>query len=97
MTKKKEEAKIPEKVEKKKAKEKEVKKDTKKKKEEKENIFRRLAHFFKGVKTEGKRIKWPTKKDMVKYSLAAIFFIVFCAAFFYIIDVILALLHTLGK
>ena len=74
-----------------------VEKKQTKKKEAKESFFSKIANFFRGVKTEGKRIKWPTKKDMLKYSVATIFFIVFCAAFFYVIDVILALLHTLGK
>ena len=89
MAKKKEEAKEKETLK--------VEKKQTKKKEAKESFFSKIANFFRGVKTEGKRIKWPTKKDMLKYSVATIIFIVFCAAFFYVIDVILALLHTLGK
>ncbi len=69
----------------------------KKEKKEKESVVSRIANFFHGVKTEAKRIKWPTKKDMVKYSIATIVFIVGCSVFFYAIDIILAFLHTLGK
>ena len=78
------------------------KKETKKtsskgKKKEKGNIFERIANFFSGVKTEFKRVKWPSRKEMVKYSIATIVFIICCSLFFYLIDVILAALHSLGK
>ena len=38
-----------------------------------------------------------TKKEMIKYSVATIILIVGCSVFFYVIDVLLALLHSLGK
>ena len=40
------------------------------------------------------KVKWPSKKDMVKYSIATIIFIVFFAVFFYLIDLIIALLKA---
>ena len=70
---------------------------SKSKKKEKENIFTRIANFFSGVKTEFKRVKWPSRKEMVKYSIATIVFIISCSLFFYLIDVILAVLHSLGN
>ena len=33
-------------------------------------------------KSEFKKIKWPTKKEMVKYSISTIIFIIFFAVFF---------------
>lgn len=48
--------------------------------------------FFAGVKKETSKIKWPTKKEMVKYSVATISFIIFFALFFCIIQVLLGLL-----
>lgn len=68
-----------------------------KKKEQKEGLFTKIGNFFSGVKTEWKRVKWPSKKDVVKYSIATIVFIISCALFFYLIDIILAFLHTLGN
>lgn len=67
------------------------------KKKEKVNIFTKIGNFISGVKTEFKRVKWPSKKEMVKYSIATIIFIIICALFFYIIDIILAALHSLGN
>ena len=68
---------------------KEVKKDTKKKKEKKVKTKKKL---FSGVRSEMAKVKWPSKKDMVKYSIATIFFIIFFGLFFYCIDLFLALL-----
>lgn len=77
--------------------EKEEKKNTKKKvaKEEKKSLWVRFRIFCHGVKTEFTKIHWPSKKDMVRYSIASIFFIIFCALFFYLINVIFALVQTL--
>lgn len=50
--------------------------------------------FFKEVKNEMSKVKWPSKKDMIKYSVATILFIVFFATFFYVIDLIVALLKA---
>ena len=98
MAKKKEETKEMKKESLKEASKKENKKaSSKEKKKEKGNIFTKIANFFSGVKTEFKRVKWPSRKDMVKYSIATIIFIVSCSLFFYLIDVILAALHSLGN
>ena len=98
MAKKKEETKEMKKDSLKEVSKKETKKTSSKgKKKEKGNIFERIANFFSGVKTEFKRVKWPSRKDMVKYSIATIIFIISCSLFFYLIDVILAVLHSLGN
>lgn len=51
-----------------------------------------IITFFKEVKNEVSKVKWPSRKDMVKYSVATIIFVVFFALFFYAIDLIFALL-----
>ncbi len=51
--------------------------------------------FFKSLKSEFKKVRWPNKKEMVKYSIATIVFIIFCGLFFYAIDVIFALIKSL--
>jgi preprotein translocase SecE subunit len=48
----------------------------------------KLGDFINGVKKEAERVRWPSKKDMVKYSLTTIIFICFFAGFFTVIDLI---------
>ena len=77
----------------KKGKKEEPKKKTKK--HEEANLKDKAVNFAHGVQTETKRIHWPTKKEMIKYSVATIAFIIFFAVFFFIIDVIFAFVHSL--
>lgn len=58
--------------------------------------MKKIKNFFKDVKKEVSKVKWPTKKDMFKYSLIVILFIVFFALFFSAIDVVVALIKSLG-
>ena len=77
------------------------KKETKKtykndnKSTEKKGFFVGFRIFCNGVKGEFEKVHWPSKKDMIKYSIATVFFIVFCSSFFYLIDVIFALIQSL--
>lgn len=48
--------------------------------------------FLKEVKAEMRKVKWPTKKEMIKYSITTLVFILLFAGFFYLIDVLFALL-----
>lgn len=74
-------------------------KTTPKKKEvkstEKKGLFTKFRIFCNGVKSEFLKVHWPTKKDMVKYSIATIVFVVFCGLFFYTIDVVFAFIRSL--
>lgn len=45
--------------------------------------------WFKGVASEFKKVRWPNKKEMIKYSIASIVFILFFALFFYAIELII--------
>lgn len=63
---------------------------------EKGVFMKKIKNFFKDVKKEVSKVKWPTKKDMFKYSLTVILFIVFFALFFSAIDVVIALIKSLG-
>lgn len=76
---------------------KEPKKEVKKEevKETKKGLFVRFRIFCSGVKSEFKKVHWPTKENMVKYSIATILFILFCSGFFYLIDVIFAFVKSL--
>ena len=70
-----------------------VKKETKK--VEKKGPWTSFRIFCHGVASEFKKVHWPTKADMVKYSIATIVFVIFCGLFFYAIDVIFALIQSL--
>ena len=86
---------------KKSTKKKEVKKDNVKaiKKEvkstEKKGLWTSFRIFCHGVASEFKKVHWPTKSNMVKYSIATIVFVLFFGLFFYAIDVIFALIQSL--
>lgn len=71
---------------------KETKKQTKKKKE---NIFVRIKKYFVGVKKEAGRIRWTSPKDLLKYSIITILFIIFLGIYFYLIDVLIAIIRSL--
>lgn len=81
----------------KKEKKEERKQSTVKNTSEKKSLWVRFRIFCYGVKTEAKRVHWPTKKDMVKYSIATVLFIVFCSVFFYIIDILFALVQSIFR
>lgn len=57
--------------------------------------MKKIVNFFKEVKKELEKVKWPSKKDMVKYSIATISFVIFFALFFQCIVLIMALIEGL--
>ena len=59
--------------------------------------MKKIIKFFKGVKKEVGRVKWPSKKEMVKYSVATLIFIIFFSLFFYGFDAIAAFVIELFK
>ena len=67
---------------------------SKKTSKSKTNNKKGLVNFFKEVRKEMKKVKWPSRKEMVKYSFATISFIIFFALFFYAIEVVIALLKA---
>lgn len=62
---------------------------------EKKSLWTKFRIFCHGVKTEASKVHWPSKKDMVKYSVATVIFIIFCSLFFYLIEVIFALIQSI--
>lgn len=87
--------KIKEKTSKKETKKTEKKVVKKKENDEKKGLFVKFRIFCSGVKSEFLKVHWTSKKDMLKYSIATIFFIIFCSLFFYVIYVLFALLQSL--
>ena len=52
--------------------------------------MKKLKSFFASVKKEMTRVRWPNKKDMIKYSVATLICIIAFAAFFVASDFIIA-------
>ncbi len=70
------------------AKEKEEKK--KKISKNKEKNKKQNEKFFKGMKKELKQVKWPTFKEIVKYTFATIVFCLVLILFFELLNMIMA-------
>ena len=73
------------------------KKNVKARKEKKENIFKRVSKYFKGVFKEIKRIRWTDRKDLLKYSICTLAFVLFFGIYFYAIDWIVLLIRSLAN
>ena len=57
--------------------------------------MKKIKEFFKDVKKEISKVKWPTKKNMVKYSLTTILFVLFFSVIFLALDLIIAYVKVL--
>ncbi|MBR1416972.1 MAG: preprotein translocase subunit SecE [Bacilli bacterium] len=44
--------------------------------------------FLKGTHKEMKQVRWPSGKEVIKYSIATVFLVLFCVAFFVLIDLL---------
>ena len=62
------------------------------KKKKRRNLFVFLKDFFGSVIKEAKKVIWPTKKNLFKYSMVTILFMVFICLFFVGTDLIIALI-----
>jgi preprotein translocase SecE subunit len=48
----------------------------------------RIKSFFNGVKKEAERVRWPSRKNMMKDSGAVLMLCFFLGIFFYLINTI---------
>lgn len=67
------------------------------KQSKKENIFKKILKYFKGVCKEFKRIRWTNGKDLIKYSICTVAFVLFFGIYFYAIDWFVLLVRELAK
>lgn len=72
-----------------------AKKTASKKEVKKQGLFKRIGNWINSVFKEVSKVKWPSKKEMLKYSIATIVFVVFFGLFFYAIEFVMALLKSL--
>ncbi|MEE8715645.1 MAG: preprotein translocase subunit SecE [Coriobacteriales bacterium] len=67
----------------------------KSKKDAKPGVFARIRNYFADVRTEVKRVVWPSKNEMVRYTVAVILMLVFFGVLIYLADsIILPLLYA---
>lgn len=64
-----------------------------KKKDTSKNVVKKS--FYKEVKSELKKVKWPSKKEMIKYSISTLCFVILFALFFFGIESLFALVKGL--
>ena len=55
----------------------------------------KIGKYFSGVKKELSRVRWTDKKNLLKYSIATVCFVVFFGIFFYVIDYVIAWRRTI--
>ncbi|PWA12968.1 preprotein translocase subunit SecE [Pueribacillus theae] len=49
-------------------------------------MFKKAGKFLKNVVNEMKQVRWPTKKELVKYTITVIATVAFVTVFFVIVD-----------
>ena len=59
-------------------------------------IFKSIGKYFKGVKKEIGRIRWTSGKDLAKYSLTAVSFMLFLGIYFYAIELLASLIRSVA-
>lgn len=57
-------------------------------------ILKSIGKYFKGVKKEIGRIRWTTGKELVKYSLTTISFMLVLGLYFYVIDLLVSFVRS---
>ncbi len=55
-----------------------------------------ITKYFKGVKKEFGRIRWTSGKELWKYSLTTVCFMVVLGLYFYGIDLLVSLLRSVA-
>ena len=48
------------------------------------SFMKKIKEFFHEVKKEISKVKWPSRKDMVKYTITTVLFVIFFALLFFI-------------
>lgn len=67
----------------------EKKKDTKKKTKNRERKAPK-ENYFVGVRNELSKVKWPSKKEVFKYTMATIIFVLLLVGFFILMNLVMS-------
>lgn len=55
----------------------------------------RLRDFFKNVATEMRKVRWPNREELVRYTITVITTVLFVAVFFALVDTGISMLIRL--
>ena len=58
-------------------------------------LFSSIGGYFSGVVKEMKKSHFPSKKEILKYSVVTVVLLMFFGLFFYVLDVVFAFLRGL--
>ena len=58
-------------------------------------IFNTIKNYFSGVKKEIGRIRWTKPKDLAKYTISTLSFMIFFGIFFTVIDIVITVLRSI--
>lgn len=58
-------------------------------------VFSKIADYFSGVKKELGRIRWTKPKDLLRYSVSTLSFMIFFGIFFTVIDLVITFLRSI--
>ena len=69
---------------------KDIKKKDSKKKEKKNARKTSKENYFVGVRSELSKVKWPSKKEVLKYTMATLLFVLILVGFFLIMSLVMS-------
>lgn len=58
-------------------------------------ILNNIKNYFVGVRKEISRIRWTKPKDLLKYTVSTLSFMIFFGIFFTVIDLAITLLRSI--
>ena len=67
-----------------------VEKKNKKEKTKKEKV--KKENYFASVRSEISKVKWPSKKEVLKYTIATIVFVIILVVFFILLDLLMSVI-----
>ena len=59
-------------------------------------IIESITKYFRGVRKEIGRIRWTTGKELVKYSITTVTFMLVIGLYFFAIDLLITLLRSVA-
>lgn len=62
------------------------------KNKKKNNVFSKIYNFFNSVIVEAKKVIWTNKKNLIKYSVATLSFMLFIGIYFVVIELLITLI-----
>ena len=65
---------------------------------DKPNVFARIGTYFRDVRSEMKRVEWPTRAEVLNSSVVVVTTLIFFIVFILIVDqVVIQFLKLIGK